>query len=244
MGRMYLFTRQDMALTDAGPLDLSYHVFFQMWTQRQHPYRVFAPRDTVFIANQRTRVVEWEVTVDSVLKFQYTSIRHALGALRAAYGMYAEDLNDYHRNRAGAGFLLAWAPRPTRQLNVPLAAGQAFGRNGFRELTDADLNDIGLPLRRRRVPLAQPPQWFQPSRATTGLTTPLSRYIPAEVRRHVNMRDGGRCVGCGTEEDTHFDHIKPFIHGGTSTVENLRILCGPSNLTKGSSANTMPACSR
>lgn len=58
------------------------------------------------------------------------------------------------------------------------------------------------------------------------------RYIPAEVKRAVFKRDGGRCtfVGddkrrCGTRKNMEFDHVKPVARGGQSTVDNLRLRC-------------------
>ncbi len=65
---------------------------------------------------------------------------------------------------------------------------------------------------------------------------PRSRHIPADVRRAVYARDGGRCTfesadgtRCDERRDLQFDHQIPFACGGRSTVENVRTLCGPHN---------------
>ena len=66
------------------------------------------------------------------------------------------------------------------------------------------------------------------NRSRTG----RNRHIPQEARDQVFVRDGGRCTFVGTngrrcEETEHLqiDHIKPYAKGGTSSPENLRLLC-------------------
>jgi HNH endonuclease len=59
--------------------------------------------------------------------------------------------------------------------------------------------------------------------------------IPREIRLAVFERDGGRCVGCGSNFDIQYDHVIPFSMGGASTVENLQILCADCNRQKGAS---------
>lgn len=62
------------------------------------------------------------------------------------------------------------------------------------------------------------------------------RHIPAEVRREVWRRDGGRCtfVGragqrCPACTRLEFDHVEPVARGGESTVPNLRLSCRAHN---------------
>lgn len=62
------------------------------------------------------------------------------------------------------------------------------------------------------------------------------RHMPAQVRRAVVERDGGRCtfVGdhghrCGTRDWLQFDHVVPVAKGGRSTVENVRLRCRAHN---------------
>ncbi len=61
--------------------------------------------------------------------------------------------------------------------------------------------------------------------------------IPAEVRRQVWERDGGRCawVGpdgrrCNCRWQLEVDHVRPPSLGGTSTLKDLRLACKSHNL--------------
>ncbi len=63
-----------------------------------------------------------------------------------------------------------------------------------------------------------------------------SQTIPAEVRRQVWARDGGRCTWkgpdgrrCESRWKLEFDHIVPPSLGGRSTVKNVRLLCRSHN---------------
>lgn len=57
--------------------------------------------------------------------------------------------------------------------------------------------------------------------------------LPDEVRATVWHRDDGRCVRCGAQEDLQFDHVIPVARGGGNAAENIQILCGPCNRSKG-----------
>ena len=62
--------------------------------------------------------------------------------------------------------------------------------------------------------------------------TPLSRYIPAAVRREVHERDGGVCGfvdpqgrRCSERHRLEFHHRHPFGLGGDHGPGNLGLLC-------------------
>jgi len=60
------------------------------------------------------------------------------------------------------------------------------------------------------------------------------RSVPADVRKAVYMRDGGKCVYCGRIDNLQIDHKFPNNMGGTSEVEdNLQVLCVDCNKEKG-----------
>jgi len=62
-----------------------------------------------------------------------------------------------------------------------------------------------------------------------------SRYVPANVRRAVWSRDGGRCKfegnagRCSETGRLEFHHLVPYALGGETTVENLELRCASHN---------------
>lgn len=59
------------------------------------------------------------------------------------------------------------------------------------------------------------------------------RVIPTPVKLAVWKRDGGKCAKCGSAVSLHFDHIIPWIKGGSSTdAQNIQLLCAAHNLSK------------
>jgi hypothetical protein len=137
------------------------------------------------------------------------------------------------------------APRPAEL--VPLTAEQVrlhvTVTTGFAKklehakaarpgATVEDLLEAGLDLllsqaAKRKGLVEKPQKKLRPSKA---------EHIPAHVRREVWKRDGGRCQWklhngelCGCTEGLQFDHIEPLALGGTSTVENVRLLCAAHN---------------
>lgn len=63
-----------------------------------------------------------------------------------------------------------------------------------------------------------------------------TRHIPAAVKRAVCERDKDQCAfvsetgkRCGSRHRLEFDHIEAVARGGTSTVENVRLLCRAHN---------------
>jgi HNH endonuclease len=72
---------------------------------------------------------------------------------------------------------------------------------------------------------------FLPARGAVGERNP--RVIPQDVKIAVAARDRGRCVQCGSGTDLHYDHKIPWSRGGSSTVNNIQLLCGVCNRRKG-----------
>lgn len=90
------------------------------------------------------------------------------------------------------------------------------------------LIELVLMLKKRRFAQTERPR----TRSSRG----EGRYIPAEVRRAVFKRDGGRCTfvddsgeRCHETGLLEFDHTVPFARGGRATVEGMRLLCDRHN---------------
>lgn len=57
--------------------------------------------------------------------------------------------------------------------------------------------------------------------------------VNQKVRKLVLERDK-KCVECQSEDSLTIDHIIPLSKGGTNAPSNLRVLCKPCNVRKGS----------
>lgn len=64
------------------------------------------------------------------------------------------------------------------------------------------------------------------------------RAIPDDVKQYVWARDEGRCQSCGSTTELQFDHIIPLALNGGSDENNLQLLCGPCNRSKGAGITT------
>jgi len=67
-------------------------------------------------------------------------------------------------------------------------------------------------------------------------TAPGARHIPAEVKRAVWLRDGGRCAflgpsgrRCTATGFLEFHHVQPHAVGGESTIDNIQLRCRAHN---------------
>lgn len=62
-----------------------------------------------------------------------------------------------------------------------------------------------------------------------------SRHISQTTKKIVYTRDGGICQCCGSSVNLEYDHIIPFSCGGTSTPNNIQLLCMRCNRSKSNS---------
>lgn len=110
-----------------------------------------------------------------------------------------------------------------------------FGDKFFWENDGLDSEAVSaLLIAREKRQAAQVERAKQIARLGDPLADRPSRMgIPDEVKKYVWMRDGGRCLGCGSSVNLQFDHIIPVAMGGSSTAENLQLLCSDCNRRKG-----------
>ena len=81
----------------------------------------------------------------------------------------------------------------------------------------------------------QPPSSHRETRWRARAT--ITRTIPAAVRRHIWLRDRGRCTYrdpesgrcCGSRHLVQIDHVQPYAMGGSASAANLRLLCSAHN---------------
>jgi 5-methylcytosine-specific restriction endonuclease McrA len=110
---------------------------------------------------------------------------------------------------------------------IPRSGERVARRNvrsqSVRRICGAGWGQVDDPLFRR---------WVGDLPPTRVLAEGASRHIPTRTRDAVFARDKGRCtyVGstgkrCDATHNLQIDHIVPFARGGTSTRDNLRLLC-------------------
>lgn len=73
--------------------------------------------------------------------------------------------------------------------------------------------------------LFSPPQYQAPSY--------VKKKIDPKIREDVFVRDGYKCVSCGSQRALTVDHIYPESLGGGLELSNLQTLCKSCNSKKG-----------
>ena len=156
---------------------------------------------------------------------------------------------------AGAGIpvspLVSPAPEPAPGVysdgRLPGASAEAAaGASAVGSAAGTGMRPRGWPLRRRSRHFAciltaaraasQPGRRTQPAILSTAATNPAPpRHLPAAVRRHVWLRDGGRCCyrdpltgrRCTSSHLLQTDHLLPVAEGGGPDLFKLTttLLC-------------------
>jgi 5-methylcytosine-specific restriction endonuclease McrA len=143
-------------------------------------------------------------------------------------------------------------PEPQRPVVQPLAPERykvqfTVGRETYDKLQRVQ------DLLRHRVPTGDPAEIFDRALSllleqlekaksaaserprSTSRAASRSRHVPANVRRGVWARDGGRCKfegaagRCRETGRLEFHHVVPYADGGTTTIDNLELRCAAHN---------------
>jgi hypothetical protein len=97
-------------------------------------------------------------------------------------------------------------------------------------VVDRALSALVAELTRKKVAATDRP------RAARKSPSDGSRHVPAQVRRTVWRRDGGRCafvasggLRCSARKPLEFHHVHPYGAGGEATVGNIELRCRSHN---------------
>jgi len=69
------------------------------------------------------------------------------------------------------------------------------------------------------------PKTAAPRKRRVNKASASHETVSAKNRRQVSLRAQNKCENCGSEYALEVDHIRPLALGGTSDLENLRLLC-------------------
>jgi hypothetical protein len=107
--------------------------------------------------------------------------------------------------------------------------GHALPSGDLAQVLDRALDALIERLERRKFGATR-----RPRRSEQASANP--RHIPADVKRTVWERDGGRCTfvsdagqRCPARSRLEYDHVEPVARGGRSTVSGLRLRCRAHN---------------
>ena len=108
--------------------------------------------------------------------------------------------------------------------------GARAGSGEIGKIVGRALKLLIAQLEKRKFAATSRPRRGQ-SRAASG-----TRYVPANVKRAVWKRDGGRCTfvsesghRCEALTRIEFDHVRELARGGEATVEGIRLRCRAHN---------------
>ena len=76
-------------------------------------------------------------------------------------------------------------------------------------------------------------KWLAEAFSERAQAAEASGWVSPANREAAFVRDGRKCVDCGSNENLTIDHIKPQIFGGTGELDNLATRCRSCNSRKG-----------
>ena len=106
--------------------------------------------------------------------------------------------------------------------------GHALPNGDLAQVLDRALDALIARLEQQKFARTDRPRPCRPSEH--------ARHVPADVKRAVWERDGGRCTfvsehghRCEARTRLEFDHVEPVAQGGQATVKGLRLRCRAHN---------------
>ena len=107
--------------------------------------------------------------------------------------------------------------------------GHSVPSGDVAAVVDRALSALIAELARKKLAATDRPR-------TGRRTSPGSRHIPAEVRRSVWQRDGGRCAfvaaggrRCTARKPLEHHHVHPYGAGGDASIGNIELRCRSHN---------------
>ena len=108
--------------------------------------------------------------------------------------------------------------------------GHVVPAGELAEVIERALDALIVQLEKRKFAASTHPRGRRPQASANV------RHVPAEVRRAVWARDGGRCTfvsaaghRCAARARLEFDHIEPVAWGGGATAAGMRLRCRAHN---------------
>jgi 5-methylcytosine-specific restriction endonuclease McrA len=116
------------------------------------------------------------------------------------------------------------------------AVTEKLERLEARRFARAKASRKALSPRHTSAPQSEPSPGADQDSPPVKSGSPVTRHVPAAVKRAVYERDGGRCRyvdqqgrRCTARQGLEFHHRRPFGHGGDHSVENIALACHAHN---------------
>ncbi len=113
----------------------------------------------------------------------------------------------------------------------------ALRSSDVADVIDRALDALVTKLEKRKcAAMSRPVRRARSDRPASDAARRSPRHIPAEVKRPVRQRDGGRCTfvsedghSCESRTLLELDHVDPVARGGRATVDGMRLRCRAHN---------------
>lgn len=213
--------------------------WFNLWQNRQWPYREVEEGNTLYWFDTAERAVVWESRIGRLLTFSYQTLDDARQRLRTFFGK--PDLTDpYLDDATGHGYGVAYTVERLRRVQVPAPDAFRFPQLGWLRCNE-QAGDWLAPLLggpdgpvapdlTRAALVAVAAGQFAPvtaneERART-LRTVVDRRGQPEFRARLIDAYGGRCAvtGCDAVAALEAAHIVPCSEHGSDDVTNGLLL--------------------